>query len=77
MISTLQLIGEGFDAPGLTTLFLATPIKFSGRLKQVIGRILRPAAGKEATVYDYVDEQVGILRRSAEQREQIYFLNGC
>ena len=73
LISTVQLIGEGFDAPGLTTLFLATPIKFSGRLKQVIGRILRPAAiNKEATVYDYVDDQVGVLKHSAKERQVTY-----
>jgi superfamily II DNA or RNA helicase len=77
LISTLQLIGEGFDAPGLTTLFLATPIKFSGRLKQVIGRILRPAASdKQATVYDYVDDQVGVLKRSAKERQFTYWQLG-
>lgn len=77
LISTVQLIGEGFDAPGLTTLFLATPIKFSGRLKQVIGRILRPAAGnKEATVYDYVDDQVGVLKHSAKERQLTYWQMG-
>lgn len=74
LISTLQLIGEGFDAPGLTTLFLATPIKFSGRLKQVIGRILRPASGKQAVVYDYVDEKVSILKNSANQRREMYLI---
>lgn len=73
LISTLQLIGEGFDAPGLTTLFLATPIKFSGRLRQVIGRILRPVAGKQATVYDYVDSQVGVLNHSAKERQLTYY----
>ncbi|MDD5759846.1 MAG: DEAD/DEAH box helicase [Desulfobulbaceae bacterium] len=72
LISTLQLIGEGFDAPGLTTLFLATPIKFSGRLKQVVGRILRPGEGKHATVYDYVDDQVGVLKHSASERQLTY-----
>lgn len=73
LISTLQLIGEGFDAPGLTTLFLTTPIKFSGRLKQVIGRILRPAAdSKQAMVYDYVDDQVGVLKHSAKGRQMTY-----
>lgn len=73
LISTVQLIGEGFDAPGLTTLFLATPIKFSGRLKQVIGRILRPAANsKQATVYDYIDDQVGVLTHSARERQVTY-----
>jgi len=71
LISTLQLIGEGFDCPGLTTLFLTTPIKFSGRLLQVVGRILRPAAGKEAKVYDYIDP-VGVLQASARTRLLTY-----
>jgi superfamily II DNA or RNA helicase len=75
LISTLQLVGEGFDATGLTTLFLTTPIKFTGRLRQVIGRILRPAAGKQPKVIDYVDEQVGVLRNSARIRRQAYELD--
>lgn len=67
LISTVQLIGEGFDCPGLDSLFLTTPIKFSGRLLQVVGRILRPAAGKTPRVYDYVDP-VGVLTHSARAR---------
>jgi superfamily II DNA or RNA helicase len=66
----LQLIGEGFDCPGLASLFLTTPIKFSGRLLQVVGRILRPSPGKKAMVFDYVDENVGVLSRSAEIRRE-------
>jgi len=69
VISTVQLIGEGFDCPGLHTLFLTTPIKFSGRLLQVVGRILRPAAGKQPRVYDYIDP-VGALRAAAQARAQ-------
>jgi superfamily II DNA or RNA helicase len=76
LVSTLQLVGEGFDAAGLVTLFLTTPIKFTGRLRQVIGRILRPAAGKQPKVIDYVDEQVGVLRNSARIRRQAYELDG-
>jgi superfamily II DNA or RNA helicase len=76
LISTLQLVGEGFDASGLTTLFLTTPIKFTGRLKQVIGRILRPATGKQPKVIDYVDHHVGVLRNSARIRRQAYELDG-
>ena len=72
LISTLQLVGEGFDAAGLTILFLTTPIKFTGRLQQVIGRILRPASGKQPKVIDYVDEHVGVLRNSARIRRQAY-----
>ncbi len=72
LVATLQLIGEGFDCPGLTTLFLATPIKFEGRLLQVAGRVMRPATGKRARVVDYVDVQVPLLRRSAEGRRQVF-----
>ncbi len=71
LVATLQLIGEGFDCPGLSTLFLTTPISFAGRLLQVIGRIMRPAEGKEARVYDYVDEKVPALRRSAQARAKV------
>lgn len=71
VIATVQLIGEGFDCLGLSSLFLATPIKFSGRLIQVVGRILRPADGKEPRVYDYQDP-VGPLFASAKSREKTY-----
>jgi superfamily II DNA or RNA helicase len=67
LISTVQLIGEGFDCPGLRALFLTTPIKFSGRLLQVVGRILRPAAGKQPRVYDYADP-IPVLQASVRSR---------
>ena len=72
LISTLQLIGEGFDCPGLATVVLATPIKFEGRLLQVIGRVMRPADGKKATVIDYADVNVPVLFRSAINRLEIF-----
>ena len=73
LIATGQLIGEGFDCKDLTTLFLATPIKFSGRLIQYLGRVLRPAAGKKyARVYDYVDVNVDTLRKAADARRRVY-----
>jgi superfamily II DNA or RNA helicase len=72
LIATLQLIGEGFDCPGLNTLVLATPIKFEGRLLQVVGRIMRPAPGKKARVIDYVDENIPVLRRSAAARREVF-----
>jgi superfamily II DNA or RNA helicase len=71
LVATLQLIGEGFDCPGLSHLFLTTPITFEGRLLQVLGRIMRPAEGKQAKVYDYVDEAVSVLKRSADSRKKI------
>jgi superfamily II DNA or RNA helicase len=71
LISTVQLIGEGFDCSGLRALFLTTPIKFSGRLLQVVGRILRPSAGKKPRVYDYADP-VKVLESSARARSLIF-----
>lgn len=68
LVATLQLISEGFDCPGLSTLFLTTPISFEGRLLQVIGRIMRPAENKRARVFDYIDENIPALLRSAKAR---------
>lgn len=68
LVSTTQLIGEGFDCSGLCDLYLTTPIRFQGRLTQVVGRILRPAEGKQARVFDYVDHHVGLLAHQAECR---------
>jgi len=75
LVATGQLIGEGFDCRELSTLFLATPIRFNGRLLQYLGRVLRPAPGKEkARLFDYVDGQVGVLRNAARARARVYGL---
>ena len=73
VVATGQLIGEGFDCPRLETLFLVTPIRFSGRLLQYLGRVLRPAPGKHhARVYDYVDIHVDTLVKAARARQRVY-----
>jgi len=73
LVATGQLIGEGFDCPDLSTLFLATPIRFSGRLLQYLGRVLRPAPGKtKARVFDYVDGNVEVLQAAARARQRVY-----
>ena len=73
LVATGQLIGEGFDCKHLSILFLTTPIKFDGRLLQYLGRVLRPAPGKEkALIYDYVDVNVGVLVNAARARQRAY-----
>ena len=73
LVATGQLVGEGFDCKDLTTLFIATPVRFSGRLLQYLGRVLRPAPGKSrARVYDYVDVAVGPLVAAAHARQRVY-----
>jgi superfamily II DNA or RNA helicase len=67
--ATGQLIGEGFDCSRLSTLFMATPIKFNGR-------VLRPAPGKsKARVFDYIDINIPILVASAKSRQKVYKRN--
>jgi len=73
LVATGQLIGEGFDRKDLSMLFLTTPIKFSGRVVQYLGRVLRPAPGKKrAKVYDYVDKHVDVLNAAARSRQRVY-----
>jgi superfamily II DNA or RNA helicase len=73
LVATGQLIGEGFDCRNLSTLFIITPIKFSGRVLQYLGRVLRPAPGKnKALIYDYVDAKVDILKAAAASRQRVY-----
>lgn len=73
LLATGQLIGEGFDHRELSPLFLATPVKFSGRVMQYLGRVLRPAPGKKkARVYDYVDMHVDVLVAAARSRQKVY-----
>ncbi len=77
LIATGALIGEGFDHKALSTLFLVTPISFSGRVLQYLGRVLRPAPGKEiAKVFDYVDIHVGPLKAAAKARQRAYGIGG-
>ncbi len=73
LIATGQLLGEGFDCPNLSSLFLTTPIRFSGRVLQYIGRVLRPSPGKkQARIFDYVDVHVGVLQSAADARQRVY-----
>ena len=73
LVATGQLIGEGFDCKQLSTLFLATPIRFDGRVTQYLGRVLRPAPGKKkAKIFDYQDVHVGVLKASAKARERVF-----
>jgi len=72
LVATAQLIGEGFDLKQLSSIFLATPIKFTGRVKQYIGRILRVIEGKEdALIFDYLDTN-GMLKSSFQSRLWAY-----
>ncbi len=72
LLSTCQLISEGFDSPNLSALFLGTPIKDRKKLIQIVGRILRPAKEQNPRIYDFRDNNVNVLRYSGYTRDRIY-----
>jgi len=73
ILATTQLVGEGFNLPAASTAILATPIKWSGRLLQAIGRVLRPAPGKtHGRIIDLCDWGVPVLANGARARAKVY-----
>ncbi len=73
VLATGRFIGEGFDDPRLDTLLLAMPIAWKGTVVQYAGRLHRAHPGKsEARIYDYVDNNVPVLRRMFAKRAKTY-----
>lgn len=72
-IATTHLLGEGIDCPGWDLLFLVTPVVGGPRTVQIMGRVARPAPGKErAILYDFVDERVEMLKTAFYARNKLY-----
>ena len=73
LVATESYLGEGFDMPNLDTLFLSTPISWSGNVTQQSGRLHRTSEGKtDVRVYDYVDLNVPMLERMYKKRLKTY-----
>lgn len=73
VVSTYGLFSTGIDIPHLDTLFFCAPIKSTIKVKQSIGRIMRPAKDKkEAIVVDFVDQRVDLLMYQSRTRKNIY-----
>lgn len=73
LIATGQLVGEGYDLPEISSVVLGTPLKFSGRLIQYVGRALRPSPGKDhARIIDFCDVNVGVLAGGAKSRMKTF-----
>jgi superfamily II DNA or RNA helicase len=77
IIATGSYVGEGFDLPGLDTVFLTTPLSYKGRLVQYAGRIQREYEGKdEVRIYDYLDINVPVLKKMHAKRLKTYRIMG-
>lgn len=73
LFSTSSLIGKGFDLPAMSAIFLTSPIRFSGKLIQAVGRILRAKTGKNnPVIVDFVDYNIGIFKNQFYGRKKAY-----
>lgn len=77
LLATSKLLGEGFDLPSLSTLFLVMPISDESRIEQYTGRIHRNVEGKKMVkVYDYVDVHIPMLEAMFHKRLKQYSKEG-
>lgn len=73
LITTFELLGEGFDVQKLNRGFIALPFREKARVEQSVGRIQRTCPGKtDAVMYDYVDENIGVLDNQFRHRAKVY-----
>ena len=73
VVFATKIADEGLDIAHLNRLFIATPYRSAHKVKQQVGRIMRPAEGKsDAIVYDFIDEKIPVLKNQAEIRKEIY-----
>lgn len=77
VVATGPFVGEGFDVPGLDSLFLALPVSWRGKVAQYIGRLHREQKGKNhIRVFDYADLDVPMLARMFDRRCETYRRQG-
>jgi len=69
LISTYQLVKEGFDVQKLNTLIMATP---RPDIEQIVGRILRVEKSKRTTEPLIIDIVDTTFRRQFQQRLSLY-----
>lgn len=70
LITTGRYFGEGSDIQHISTLFLAYPFSFHGKLIQYIGRVQRSEINP--TIYDYRDVHIDYLNKLFLKRNTYY-----
>jgi superfamily II DNA or RNA helicase len=71
LFTTSQMLGEGFDEPKLSAIFIVCPFSYKGAVVQRISRILTAVKGKECFVFDFVDN-CKTLQNSYQERLKTY-----
>ncbi len=75
VVSNCQILTEGFDFPELSCCILARPTKSVALYLQMVGRIMRPAPGKESAIV--LDHAGNIEDHYPPDVERIWTLNGA
>ena len=70
ILSTGQYFGEGIDVQGISSLILAFPFSFEGKLLQYIGRLR--FSGQQQRIIDYRDKNITFLERQFKKRYRLY-----
>ena len=69
IVGSIGTFGEGIDTPNIESIFLVNSAKSDRMVRQVVGRGLRNASGKEKCIlYDFVDD----LRYSEDKKKKYY-----
>lgn len=69
LISNVSVLAEGFDCPDMECMILARPTRSIIRYLQMVGRVLRPAPGKEAALVLDHSSSVERLGFADDERE--------
>jgi superfamily II DNA or RNA helicase len=73
LVTTFELLGEGFDVKKLDRGFITLPFRERSRVEQAVGRIQRSCDGKDnALLFDYVDENIGLFDSQFSSRLYAY-----
>ena len=73
LVTTFEMLGEGFDLDKLDRLFFTVPFKAATRVEQGIGRLQRTAPGKvDAVVYEFYDEDISYCKHLFKRRMEVY-----
>ncbi|MGB9825499.1 MAG: DEAD/DEAH box helicase [Desulfofundulus sp.] len=73
VLFAVDIAKEGLDIPRLDRLFLVAGGRNEAEVEQKVGRIQRPFPGKkDAVVFDFVDDKIGVLRAQHWARRRVY-----
>jgi superfamily II DNA or RNA helicase len=73
IVGNVDIIGTGYDLPELSRAYLTTSIRFTGRIEQYLGRIIRKHPTKPQPIfYDFTDLDQPLLDSQARDRYKTY-----